>query len=223
MTLRIVLLGAPGAGKGTQAQRLAAAHGLVHISTGDMFRAHLKQGTELGQRVQNYLNSGRLVPDDLTCAIVTDRLVQPDCAQGYILDGFPRSAPQAEALDAFFADNGQKLDVAVDIAVADEDIVDRLSARRSCPACGAIYNLKYGPSKRGGLCDRENCSGELILRDDDREETIRKRLQVYHQTTAPVIGYYGNQGILKTVDATGLTPDDVFARIEEILCGLKGA
>lgn len=223
MSLRLILLGAPGAGKGTQAKRVADAHGLPHISTGDIFRKHLKEGTELGRQVQQYLEGGRLVPDELTCAIVADRLNEPDCAKGYILDGFPRSVGQAEALSALLAKKGQEIDAAVDIAVPDSEIVDRLSARRSCPVCGNIYNLKYSPPPDGGnACGREGCPGQLVQREDDKEETIRERLRVYHETTEPVIGYYRNQGLLHEIPASGLSPDAVYAKIEDVLATLSG-
>lgn len=218
MGLRIVMLGAPGAGKGTQAKRIAEKHGLPHISTGDIFRANLKEGTPLGLKAKGYMDAGTLVPDELTCELVADRIVQADCAKGYVLDGFPRSVPQAEALQAMMAKRGDRLDVAVNIDVKDGEIIDRLTARRTCPKCGAIYNLKFGPPKQEGVCDNPACGGAaLLLRDDDREETIRQRLEVYHETTEPIIAFYDKQGILKTVNGTGSTPGAVFDTIEEIL------
>ena len=220
MGLRIVMLGGPGAGKGTQAKRMAEAYKLPHISTGDIFRAHLREGTPLGRQVQGYLDSGRLVPDALTCEIVAGRILQADCAGGYILDGFPRSLPQAEEFQRLLASRGEGADLAINVDVTDEEIINRLSARRSCPKCGAIYNLKFGPPKKEGVCDLD---GEaLIQRKDDQEETIRERLRVYHETTEPIIAYYGKQGILKTISGTGATPADVFAKIEEIVAE-KGA
>ncbi len=218
MGLRIVMLGAPGAGKGTQAKRIAEKHGLPHISTGDIFRANLKEGTPLGLKAKGYMDAGTLVPDELTCELVADRIAQADCAKGYVLDGFPRSVPQAEALQAMMAKRGDRLDVAVNIDVKDGEIIDRLTARRTCPKCGAIYNLKFSPPKQEGVCDNPACGGAvLLLRDDDREETIRQRLEVYHETTEPIIAFYDQQGILKTVDGTGSTPNAVFDTIEEIL------
>lgn len=216
MGLRIVMLGGPGAGKGTQAKRMAAAYALPHISTGDIFRANLKEGTPLGLKAKGYMEAGKLVPDELTCELVADRVVQADCREGYILDGFPRSTPQAEEFQRLLDARGDKLDVAINIDVTDDEIVDRLSARRSCPECGGIYNLKFSPPKREGFCDAcENF--ELIQRKDDQEETIRERLHVYHETTEPIISYYEQQGILKTISGTGMSPDGVFAKIEEIL------
>ncbi len=216
MGLRIVMLGGPGAGKGTQAKRMAEAYSLPHISTGDIFRANLREGTPLGLEAKTYMDAGKLVPDALTCKIVADRLTQPDCADGgYILDGFPRSLPQAEELERILSAQGSKLDLAINVDVTDEEIVLRLGSRRSCPKCGAIYNIKFTPPKRDGICDVD---GEaLIHRDDDREETIRERLRVYHETTEPIIAYYEKQGILKTVSGTGSSPGAVFTKIEEIV------
>ena len=217
------MLGAPGAGKGTQAQRIARDHGLPHISTGDIFRKHLKEGTDLGKQVQDYLNSGALVPDELTCAIVADRLVEPDCANGYILDGFPRSQAQAEALDAFLSKQGDRIDAAIDIDVPDEEIVERLGARRSCPVCGAVYNLRFSPPKGDDRhCDREGCGAELTLRDDDKPDTIRQRLNVYKETTKPIRAFYDERGLLRSIPAAGLPPDDVYAEVEEVLDSLGG-
>lgn len=221
MGLRIVMLGGPGAGKGTQAKQMADAYKLPHISTGDIFRAHLRGGTPLGLEVKQYLDAGRLVPDALTCQIVADRIAQPDCAAGYILDGFPRSLPQAEEFQRLLETRGERVDLAINIDVTDEEIVNRLGARRSCAKCGAIYNLKFSPSKREGVCDVD---GEpLIQRQDDQETTIRERLRVYHETTEPIIAYYEQQGILKTVNGTGSTPQAVFAKIEEIIAGAGAA
>ena len=211
------MLGAPGAGKGTQAVRIAARLAVPHSSTGDIFRAHLKNGTAIGRQVQPYLDAGQLVPDELTCAIVADRLQADDCRGGYVLDGFPRSVPQAEMLTQLLRDHGDDLDMAIDIAVPDEEIVGRLAARRFCPKCGKIFNLKFSPSGNGKKCDAPGCDGSLERRSDDEEETIRERLRVYHETTEPIIGYYGNQGILRTVPAAQASADDVFAKVEELL------
>jgi len=209
------MLGAPGAGKGTQAKRIAEVHGLPHISTGDIFRAHLKAGTPLGLQVRQYLDAGQLVPDALTCEIVAERTVQPDCAKGYILDGFPRSLPQAEEFQRLLTERGAKIDYAINIDVTDAEIIERLTARRSCPTCGAIYNLKFQPPKSANLCD--NDAEPLIQRVDDQEATILNRLSVYHETTEPIIAYYEQQGVLETICGTGSTPDAIFTKVEEIL------
>lgn len=210
MGLRIIMLGAPGAGKGTQASRIAESRGLPHISTGDIFRKHLKDGTELGQQVQQYLNAGELVPDELTCAIVADRLTEGDCANGYILDGFPRSQPQAEALKKMLEERNESIDVAIDIDVPDADIIERLSARRTDPETGAVYNLKFNPPS-------PEVAEKLVQRDDDKPETIRQRLSVYHETTKPIIDYYEKEGILESIASAGLTPDEVYTKVEAIL------
>ncbi len=217
MGLRIVMLGAPGAGKGTQAVRIAQRLQVPHISTGDIFRAHLKEGTEIGREVQQYLDAGRLVPDELTCTIVADRLQDPDCRNGYVLDGFPRSLPQAEALTKLLEERGGRIDMAININVPDEEIVERLTARRSCSECGKIFNMKFSPSANGDRCDAPGCHGMLERRTDDAEDTIRERLRVYHETTEPIIGYYDNQGILRTVPAAQTGPDGVFKKVEELL------
>jgi adenylate kinase len=209
------MLGAPGAGKGTQAKRLAEKDGLPHISTGDIFRAHLRQGTPLGLEVKGYLDTGQLVPDDLTCRIVAERLTEDDCQAGYILDGFPRTIPQAEKLDQVLQAREDKLDVALNIYVPDDEIIDRLTARRFCPQCGAIYNLKYSSPKEDLKCDHDGTG--LIQREDDKEETIRERLRVYHESTEPIEAYYQSQGILETVNGSQDTPDSIFGKIEEVL------
>lgn len=210
MGLRIVMLGAPGAGKGTQAVRMAQEMAIPHISTGDIFRKNLREGTPLGKQVQEYLNSGGLVPDQLTCDIVADRLQQADCANGYILDGFPRSLPQAEMLTAFLAGRGEKIDVAVNIDVPDSEIVERLSARRSDPDTGAVYNLKFNPPPA-------EIADKLIQRDDDKPETVQARLQTYHETTEPIIAYYEKQGALVDVPGSNAGPDEIYKRILDVL------
>lgn len=221
MGLRIVMLGGPGAGKGTQAKRMCEAYGLPHISTGDIFRANLREGTPLGLEAKKYMDAGGLVPDELTCQIVADRITHADCANGYILDGFPRSLPQAEVFQALLVSRGENVNLAINVDVTDAEIVARLSARRSCPKCGAIYNLQFSPPKQAGVCDVD---GEgLIQRQDDQEATIRERLRVYHETTEPIIAYYEQQGILKTVGGTGSTPDAVFAKIEALLSAAGAA
>jgi adenylate kinase len=210
------MLGAPGAGKGTQAQRIAADYDVPHISTGDIFRRHLREETELGKQVQSYLNSGELVPDELTCSIVADRVAKDDCREGYVLDGFPRSTYQAEALTRMLRERDEQIDLAIEIEVPDEEIVERLSARRSCASCGAVYNVKFAPPQGDAEhCDK--CSGELVQRDDDKPETIRQRLRVYHETTKPVRQYYEQLGVLRSVTGSQSTPDDVFERIKKVL------
>ena len=212
--MKIVMLGAPGAGKGTQAKMIASKYQVPHISTGDIFRANIKNGTELGKKAKEYMNQGLLVPDELTVDLVIDRLSQDDCKKGYILDGFPRTIPQAEALDAALAKRGEKMDFAIDVDVPDENIISRMSGRRACTGCGATYHIVYNPSKKGDAC--EVCGETLILRDDDKPETVQKRLTVYHDQTQPLIDYYTGQNILKTVDGTQ-DMNDVFAAITEIL------
>ena len=211
--MKIIMLGAPGAGKGTQAKKIAAKYGIPHISTGDIFRANIKNGTELGKKAKTYMDQGLLVPDELVVDLV-DRVNQEDCENGYVLDGFPRTIPQAEALDKALAAQGQKMDYAIDVDVPDENIVRRMGGRRACVGCGATYHLEYAPTRQEGICDV--CGGELILRDDDKPETVLKRLGVYHEQTQPLIEYYTNQGILKTVDGT-VDMEDVFAAIVSIL------
>ena len=212
--MRIIMLGAPGAGKGTQAKKIAEKYGIPHISTGDIFRANIKNGTELGKKAKTYMDQGLLVPDELVVDLVVDRVNQEDCENGYVLDGFPRTIPQAEALDKALAAQGQKMDYAIDVDVPDENIVRRMGGRRACVGCGATYHLEYAPTRQEGICDV--CGGELILRDDDKPETVLKRLGVYHEQTQPLIEYYTNQGILKTVDGT-VDMEDVFAAIVSIL------
>lgn len=212
--MKIVMLGAPGAGKGTQAKMIAAKYEVPHISTGDIFRANIKNGTELGKKAKEYMDQGLLVPDELTVDLVIDRLSQDDCGKGYILDGFPRTIPQAQALDAALSKRGEKMDYAIDVDVPDENIVNRMSGRRACTGCGATYHIVHNPSKKGDLC--EVCGETLILRDDDKPETVQKRLTVYHEQTQPLIDYYTQQGILKTVDGTQ-DMNDVFADVTKIL------
>ena len=212
--MKIVMLGAPGAGKGTQAKMIAAKYQIPHISTGDIFRANIKNGTELGKKAKSYMDQGLLVPDELTVDLVIDRLAQDDCKNGYILDGFPRTIPQAEALDAALAKLGEKMDYAIDVDVPDENIVSRMSGRRACTGCGATYHIVYNPSKKGDCC--EVCGEKLILRDDDKPETVQKRLNVYHEQTQPLSDYYTKQSILRTVDGTQ-DMNDVFAEIVKIL------
>lgn len=212
--MKIIMLGAPGAGKGTQAKKIAAKYEIPHISTGDIFRANIKEGTELGKKAKTYMDQGLLVPDELVVDLVVDRVNQDDCKNGYVLDGFPRTIPQAEALTKALAAMDQKMDYAIDVNVPDENIVNRMSGRRACVGCGATYHLKYAPTKTEGICDV--CGKELILRDDDKPETVQKRLNVYHEQTQPLIDYYTAAGILRTVDGT-VDINDVFQAIVDIL------
>ena len=198
--MKIIMLGAPGAGKGTQAAQIAEKYHIPHISTGDIFRANLKQGTPLGLKAKEYMDQGLLVPDDLTCDLVVDRLAQPDAANGSVLDGFPRTIPQAEALTKALEARGEKIEFAIDVEVPDENIVNRMSGRRACAKCGATYHIVFNPTKQEGVCD--SCGGELILRDDDKPETVQKRLGVYHDQTQPLIEYYTAAGVLREIDGT---------------------
>ena len=208
------MLGAPGAGKGTQAERIAEKYDIPHISTGDIFRANIKAGTELGVKAKAYMDKGQLVPDSLTIDLVMDRISQSDCNGGYILDGFPRTIPQAVSLTNALKERGGSLDFAINVHVPDENIVSRMSGRRACPGCGSTYHLVFAAPKQEGICDK--CGSELVLRDDDKPETVKKRLAVYHNQTQPLIQYYGKQKILRTVDGTK-DMEDVFQDITNIL------
>lgn len=212
--MKIIMLGAPGAGKGTQAKMIADKYQIPHISTGDIFRANIKNGTELGKKAKTYMDQGLLVPDELVVDLVVDRVQQEDCAGGYVLDGFPRTIPQAESLDAALSKLGEKVDYAINVEVPDENIIQRMSGRRACVSCGATYHIVHIPTKVEGVCDR--CGAELILRDDDKPETVKKRLDVYHEQTQPLIDYYTKSGILVEVDGTK-DMNDVFTAITEIL------
>jgi adenylate kinase len=212
--MKIIMLGAPGAGKGTQAKMIADKYTIPHISTGDIFRANIKNGTELGKKAKTYMDQGLLVPDELVVDLIMSRFKEADCANGYVLDGFPRTIPQAEALDKALSAIGEKVDYAINVEVPDENIVRRMSGRRACVGCGATYHIVYNPTKTEGICDR--CGKELILRDDDKPETVQKRLGVYHEQTQPLIEYYGKKGVLKEVDGT-VDMKDVFAAIVNIL------
>ena len=212
--MKIIMLGAPGAGKGTQAKMIAEKYGIPHISTGDIFRANIKNGTELGKNAKSYMDQGQLVPDELTLDLIMDRFKEDDCKNGYVLDGFPRTIPQAEALDAALKANGEKIDFAIDVDVPDENIVKRMGGRRACVNCGATYHIVYSPTKVEGKCDK--CGEDLIVRDDDKPETVLSRLEVYHNQTQPLIDYYNEQGVLKTVDGT-VDMKDVFDAIIKIL------
>ncbi|MBO5424981.1 MAG: adenylate kinase [Lachnospiraceae bacterium] len=198
--MKIIMLGAPGAGKGTQAKMLAAKYDIPHISTGDIFRANIKNGTELGAKAKEYMDKGLLVPDELVVDLIMDRFKADDCKNGYILDGFPRTIPQAEALDNALSAVGESIDYAINVEVPDENIVNRMSGRRACVGCGATYHIKYSPTKVEGKCD--TCNGDLIIRDDDKPETVLNRLEVYHNQTQPLIDYYSGKGVMKEVDGT---------------------
>ena len=212
--MKIIMLGAPGAGKGTQAKQIADKYQIPHISTGDIFRANIKEGTELGTKAKSYIDQGLLVPDELVVELVADRIVKDDCKNGFVLDGFPRTIPQAEALDEALAKMNQKMDYAIDVDVPDENIVSRMGGRRACLSCGATYHIVNIPTKVEGICDK--CGNAVVLRDDDQPETVQKRLSVYHEQTQPLIDYYNSRGILKSVDGTR-PMDDVFADIIAIL------
>lgn len=212
--MKIIMLGAPGAGKGTQAQMIADKYNVPHISTGDIFRANIKNGTELGMEVKKYMDQGLLVPDELTVKILLDRVAQDDCKNGYVLDGFPRTIPQANVLEEALNKLGDKIDFAIDVDVPDENIIRRMGGRRACLSCGATYHIEHVPPKAEGICDR--CGKELILRDDDKPETVKNRLDVYHDQTQPLIEFYGKKGVLKKVDGT-VDMQDVFAAIVSIL------
>ena len=212
--MKIIMLGAPGAGKGTQAKMIADKYGVPHISTGDIFRANIKNGTELGMEAKKYMDQGLLVPDELTVRILLDRVAQDDCKNGYVLDGFPRTIPQAEVLDSELTKLGDHIDYAINVDVPDENIVKRMSGRRACLTCGATYHIEHVPPKKEGICDV--CGSELVLRDDDKPETVKNRLNVYHEQTQPLIDFYTEKGVLKTVDGT-VPMEEVFAAITAIL------
>ena len=212
--MKIIMLGAPGAGKGTQAKKIAGRYSIPHISTGDIFRANIKSGTELGKKAKAYMDKGALVPDDLVVDLVVDRFKNPDCANGYVLDGFPRTIPQAESLDAALYAIGETVDFAINVEVPDGNIINRMAGRRSCIGCGATYHIKYNPPKVEGVCDI--CGEKLILRDDDKPETVKNRLSVYHVQTQPLIDFYSKKGVLAEVDGTK-DMDDVFNAIVNIL------
>ena len=212
--MKIIMLGAPGAGKGTQADKICAKYNIPHISTGDIFRANIKNNTELGQKAKSYMDKGELGPDELVVDLVVDRIKADDCTNGYVLDGFPRTIPQAEALDAALAAINDKVDYAINVEVPDENIINRMSGRRACVACGATYHIVHIPTKVDGVCDK--CGAELILRDDDKPETVKNRLNVYHEQTQPLIDYYTAKNVLHEVDGTKAM-EDVFSSIVSIL------
>lgn len=212
--MKIIMLGAPGAGKGTQAKKIADKYGIPHISTGDIFRANIKGGTELGMKAKSYIDQGQLVPDDVTIGMLLERISETDCAGGYVLDGFPRTIPQAESLTKALEDRGEKVEYAIDVDVPDDEIVSRISGRRACLTCGATYHVATIPPKVEGICDA--CGEGLVLREDDKPETVQKRLEVYHSQTQPLIEYYKRAGMLVSVDGTkGL--NSVFEDISNVL------
>ena len=212
--MKIIMLGAPGAGKGTQAKKIADKYNIPHISTGDIFRANIKNGTELGKKAKEYMDKGLLVPDELTLDLIMDRFKADDCKNGYVLDGFPRTIPQADVLDKAVSELNDKIDYAINVDVKDDNIIRRMSGRRACLNCGATYHIVNVPPKKEGICD--TCGSELVIRDDDKEETVKARLLAYHEQTQPLIDYYNNKGILKEVDGTK-DMNDVFADIVNIL------
>lgn len=212
--MRLVLLGAPGAGKGTQAKKLIEKYGIPQISTGDILRAAVAAGTPLGKEAKSYMDKGELVPDRVVLGMVEERLKQDDCKKGYILDGFPRNVAQAEALDKLLNALGMPLDAALSVDVPFDDLMKRLTGRRTCKACAQMYNVYFNPPKKEGVCDK--CGGELFQRDDDKEATIKKRLEVYNSQTAPLIEYYSKKGILKSVKGTG-SIDEIFNNLCKVL------
>ncbi len=212
--MRLVLVGPPGAGKGTQAQFVSAHYGIAKISTGDIFRTHVSQGTPLGLTAKRFMDAGDLVPDEVTIAMMRSRLNEPDAADGCLLDGFPRTVPQAYQLDDMLAELGHKLDVVLELVVDTDEVVRRLSGRRTCRACNHTWHLEFDPPTEAGRCDL--CGGELYQRDDDREDTVRHRLDVYAEQTEPLIAFYARRGILVGIDATG-PMDDVTERAIEAL------
>jgi adenylate kinase len=213
--LNVVLLGAPGSGKGTQAERIAPAFGVPHISTGDMLRAALQAGTELGLTAKKYMYAGELVPDDVVVGIIRERLAEPDAARGFLLDGFPRTLEQAAALDAMLAAAGRALNVVLLIDGPEEELVRRLAGRRACRDCGKGYHVIFDPPRQEGVCDV--CGGQLYQRADDAEETVRNRLAVYRRQTEPLVGYYAERGVLQKVFGGGRMPDEVYGDVEKVL------
>jgi adenylate kinase len=219
--MNLILLGGPGAGKGTQAKKLIDKFQIPQISTGDILRAAVKEGTAMGKKAKEYMDAGKLVPDEVVIGIIKDRLKQADCQKGFILDGFPRTVPQAEALDQVLADMGSKIDHVVSIDVDEEELVTRLTGRRTCknPACGQMYHIKFTPSQKEGVCDK--CGGELYQRDDDNETTVRSRLATYNQATKPLIDYYTKKGLVRPIKGVG-SIDDIFKKIVGIVAGGGG-
>ncbi|MGG1687842.1 adenylate kinase [Pseudalkalibacillus sp. NRS-1564] len=216
--MNLVLMGLPGVGKGTQAEKIVEKYGIPHISTGDMFRAAIKEGTPLGLKAKEYMDSGNLVPDEVTIGIVRERLGKDDCEKGFLLDGFPRTVAQADALETILADLGKKLDYVVNIAVEEDQLMQRLTGRRVCRNCGATYHVIFNPPKEDGICDK--CGGELYQRDDDKEETVRTRLEVNKQQQQPLLTFYEGKGYLKTIDGNR-DINEVFEDVDQLLKGLS--
>jgi adenylate kinase len=212
--MRLIIFGPPGAGKGTQASRISSRHGLLHISTGDMLRAAVREGSQLGRLAKSYMDKGELVPDDVVIGIIKDRIMKADSKDGFMLDGFPRTIPQAQALDKMLGEEGLKIGAVISIEVDDEEVVKRISGRRVCEKCGAMYHIIFDPPKNSGYCDK--CDGKLYQRDDDSEDVVRNRLRVYRKQTEPLKEYYEKTGILKGVRGRG-TVEEVFSEIERIL------
>ncbi len=212
--MNIIMLGPPGAGKGTQAKMMVDKLGIPQISTGDMLREAVREGTDLGRKAKEYMDAGKLVPDEVVIGIVKERLGQPDCDKGFILDGFPRTIPQAEALDKVLEELGRGVEYVINVAVPNEELITRLTGRRTCKQCGAMYHVVFNPPRKEGVCDK--CGGELYQRDDDKEETIRQRLRVYEEQTAPLIEYYRGKGVLFDIDGTG-SIGEIFEKIAKVL------
>lgn len=218
--MRLVFFGAPGVGKGTQAQRLAAQERIPQVSTGEILRESVKQGTALGLQAKGFMESGKLVPDDVVIGLAREKLTRPECSRGYILDGFPRTVAQAEALDRMFQETGSPgLDHVVSFDVPNAEIIKRLSGRRSCPSCQTVYHIEHDPPKKEGRCDK--CGGALVQRADDKPETVEARLKVFDQQTSPLVAYYQKRGLLRRVDSTG-DINEVYRRLRKVL-GLAGA
>lgn len=213
----VILLGAPGAGKGTQAERIVAEFDLPHISTGEMLRAAVAQGTEMGREAQKYMSAGALVPDEVVIGVVRDRLAEPDAGEGFLLDGFPRTIAQAERLDAMLAEVGRAVTHVILIDVPADELIQRIAGRRSCQSCGKLFNVVFDPPKAEGVCDV--CGGELLQRADDNEETVRNRLVVYEEQTAPLVDYYSARRVLKSATGGGKLPDEVFVQVRQLLSG----
>ncbi|GBD37832.1 Adenylate kinase [bacterium HR37] len=215
--MRLILFGPPGAGKGTQASQISQKYGIIHISTGDILRTAVKEGTPLGNLAKSYMDKGELVPDEVVIGIIKERIRKEDTRNGFMLDGFPRTIPQAEALDNMLGSEGLKIDAVISIEVEDEEVIKRISGRRVCEKCGVMYHIIYDPPKNNELCDR--CGARLFQRDDDKEEVVRRRLQVYRNQTEPLKEYYKKIGILQSIDGTG-TVEQVFGRIDRVLQSL---